>query len=236
MWEVRAVSVNQRRPPTHPLMENVLSETVQRIASEEPLASRLRRPGPVLLEHVCPAAQGFVVACVAHEHPLRSLWVVCPDPRRQEEIFNALLTWQVNPLFLPELEIPAVPDAVPDPEISAERLELLQKVTGGKRAVVVLTRQTLEDQVAAPQDLARQTKVYQRGQEINRDAFVAELIEAGYEQVPQVSSRGQFAVRGGILDVFSAQHALPVRIELFGEEIDSIRAFDLDEQTSIQVL
>jgi transcription-repair coupling factor (superfamily II helicase) len=217
-------------------MENVLLQTVQRIASEEPLASRLRRPGPVMLEHVCPAAQGFVAACAAHEHSSRSLWVVCPDPRRQEEIFNALLNWQVNPLFLPELEMPAVPDAVPDPEISAERLELLQKVAEGKRFVVVLTRQTLDDQVPAPQELARQTRIYHRGQTINRDAFVAELIEAGYEQVPQVNGRGQFAVRGGILDVFSAQHAMPIRIELFGEEIDSIRAFDLDEQTSIQVL
>ncbi|MBV9999621.1 MAG: transcription-repair coupling factor [Verrucomicrobia bacterium] len=217
-------------------MENVLLQTVQRIASGEPLASRLRQPGPVTLEHVCSAAQGFVVACAAHERPLRAVWVVCPDPRRQEEIFNALLNWQINPLFLPELEIPAVPDAVPDPEILAERLELLQKVAEGKRFVVVLTLQTLGDQVPAPQELTRQTRIYQRGQVINRDAFVAELIEAGYEQVPQVNGRGQFAVRGGILDVFSAQHATPVRIELFGDEIDSIRAFDLDEQTSIQVL
>src|SRR4051794_39588116 len=147
-------------------MDNVLLETVQRIASEEPLASRLQRHGPVALEHICQAAHGFVVACVAHQYPSRSLWVVCPDARRQEEIFNALLNWQSDPLFLPELEVPAVPDAVPDPEISAERLELLQRVAQGNRFVVVLTRRALEDQVPAPHDLFRRTKILRRGQAI----------------------------------------------------------------------
>ncbi len=51
-----------------------------------------------------------------------------------------------------------------------------------------------------------------------------------------MTTRGQFAVRGGILDVFSWQHAVPVRIELFGEDIDSIREFELDDQTSIQTI
>jgi transcription-repair coupling factor (superfamily II helicase) len=216
--------------------DNVLLTTVRRVASEEPLGSRLGGHGPVLLEHICAAAQGFAAACVAHRHLSRSLWVVCADSRRQEEVFNELLNWEADPLFLPELEVPAVADAVPDPEISAERLELLQKVAKGNRFVVVLTRQALEDRVPAPQELARQTTALVRGQTLSRDAFLAELTQAGYENVPQVNARGQFAVRGGIVDVFSAQHAVPIRIELFGEEIDSIRAFDLDEQTSIQVL
>jgi len=217
-------------------MENALLQTVWSVATGEPLRSFLNHQDQIWLEHVCPAAQGFVAACVAHERAARSLWVVCPDPRRQEEVFNALLTWQANPLFLPELEIPAVAEAVPDPEISAERLELLQRVADGKRFVVVLTQRTLEDQVPAADELTRQTRTLKRGETINRDQLMAELLASGYENVPQVNARGQFAVRGGILDVFSAQQAMPVRIELFGEEIESIRAFDLDEQTSIQLL
>ncbi|HEY0792084.1 MAG TPA: transcription-repair coupling factor [Chthoniobacterales bacterium] len=217
-------------------MENALLQTVQSVAAGEPLRPRLDHREPIRLEHVCLAAQGFVAACVAQERPARSLWVVCPDPRRQEEVFNALLTWQANPLFLPELEVPAVAEAVPDPEISAERLELLQRVAEGKRFVVVLTRRTLQDQVPAADELTRQTRTLKRGEIIDRDQLVTELLASGYEKVPQVNARGQFAIRGGILDVFSAQQAVPVRIELFGEEIESIRAFDLDEQTSIQVL
>jgi transcription-repair coupling factor (superfamily II helicase) len=64
--------------------------------------------------------------------------------------------------------------------------------------------------------------------------LLKQLADAGYEHVPQVSQRGQFAVRGGILDIFSFHHSLPARIELFGDEVDSLRHFDLDAQTSVQ--
>ena len=58
------------------------------------------------------------------------------------------------------------------------------------------------------------------------------LGKAGYERVAQVTTRGQFAVRGGILDVFSWQAPAPTRAEFFGDEIESLREFDLDNQTS----
>ncbi len=217
-------------------MENVLSSTIHAACETEPLRSQLRRKGAVELAHVAPAAQGFLVACAAHLHPARPLWVVCADPRRQEEVFGELANWQVQPLFFPDLEVPTAEDVVPDPETVAERLELLRKVAEGKRFVVVLTRQSLDDAVPAPGDLSGQTRVLKRGDTLDRDALIADLLAGGYEQVAQIDARGQFAQRGGILDVFSAQHAAPVRIELFGDEIESIRAFDLDEQTSIQTL
>ena len=75
-----------------------------------------------------------------------------------------------------------------------------------------------------------------RSTRLDREALIAQLAEAGYEHVAQVSARGQYAVRGGILDVFSFHHALPVRIELFDDEIESIREFDLDTQISVQHL
>jgi transcription-repair coupling factor (superfamily II helicase) len=137
---------------------------------------------------------------------------------------------------LPELEMPAIEGVVPDPEIVAERLELLQKISEGKRTVVVLCADSLGDLVPGATALKKQTKVIQRGDRLDREALIARLIESGYEQLAQVTARGQFAVRGGILDVFSWQHSAPVRIELFGEEVDSLREFDLDEQTSIQIL
>src|SRR5450755_1572338 len=62
------------------------------------------------------------------------------------------------------------------------------------------------------------------------------LGEVGYERVPQVTARGQFAVRGGILDLFSWQASLPVRAEFFDDEIESLREFDVDTQTSVRNL
>src|SRR5437879_2780167 len=62
------------------------------------------------------------------------------------------------------------------------------------------------------------------------------LVDASYERVAQVTTRGQFAVRGGIVDLYSWEATLPVRVEFFGDEIESLREFDIDTQTSVRDL
>jgi transcription-repair coupling factor (superfamily II helicase) len=217
-------------------MSEQLADIVDSIRNFEPILELLQRKNGVTLDHVCEGAQAFVAACVVRHHPARSCWVLCPDVRRQEEIFNGLLNWQIDALFFPEIELPALQGALPDPEIVSERLEVLQKVAEGKRAVIVLTESSLEDPVPSAQALRKQTLVLRRNDRLDRNALCESLLLSGYEKSPQVTTRGQFAVRGGILDIFSWHHSLPVRIELFGDDIDSIREFELDDQTSIQTL
>jgi transcription-repair coupling factor (superfamily II helicase) len=132
-------------------MSEKLAEIVDLIRDFEPVRNLLQRKDLVRFEHVFDGAQAFVAACVVRHHESRSCWIICPDVRRQEELFNGLLSWQVNALFFPELEIPAIKEAVPDPEIAAERLEVLQKVAEGKRAVIVLTEASLQDKVPSAQ-------------------------------------------------------------------------------------
>ena len=213
-----------------------LVKIVDSIRNSKPILGLLQAKGPVTLDHVSEGAQAFVAACVVRHHASRSCWILCPDVRRQEDLFNGLLNWEVDALFFPELELPAFEGALPDPEIVAERLEVLQQIAGGKRAVVVLTASSLEDQVPPAEALQKLSIALHRGDRLDRETLIETLIKSGYEQAPQVTTRGQFAVRGGILDVFSWQHAVPVRIELFGEDIDSIREFELDDQTSIQTI
>jgi transcription-repair coupling factor (superfamily II helicase) len=218
------------------MRDGSLVEIVDSIRNLEAFLRLLRTKGPVTLDHVCAGAQAFVAACVVSHHASRSCWILCPDVRRQEEIFNGLLNWEIEARFFPELELPAFEGALADPEIVAERLEVLRKITEGKRAVVVLTASSLEDRVPSAEALKKQSVVLRRGDSLNREALIETLLKNGYEKAPQVTTRGQFAVRGGILDIFSWQHSLPVRIELYGEEIDSIREFELDDQTSIQTI
>jgi transcription-repair coupling factor (superfamily II helicase) len=213
-----------------------LVKIVDSIRNSEPFLGLLQAKGPITLEHVSEGAQAFVAAGVVRYHASRSCWILCPDVRRQEDLFNGLLNWEVDALFFPELELPAYEGALPDPEIVAERLEVLQQIAEGKRAVVVLTASSLEDQIPPAEALQKQSIALRRGDRLDRETLIERLIASGYEQVPQVTTRGQFAVRGGILDVFSWQHAVPVRIELFGEDIDSIREFELDDQTSIRTI
>jgi transcription-repair coupling factor (superfamily II helicase) len=224
------------RVHSHAAMSEQLADIVDSIRNFEPILELLQRKSPLTVSHVCEGAQAFVAACGVRHHSSRSCWILCPDVRRQEEIFNGLLNWQIEALFFPEIETPAIQESVPDPEIVAERLEVLQKVAEGKRAVIVLTEASFEDLVPSAQSLRKQTFILRRNDRLDRDALCETLLKSGYEKSPQVTTRGQFAVRGGILDIFSWHHSLPVRIELFGDDIDSIREFELDDQTSIQTL
>ncbi len=188
---------------------------------------------PVEFSHVTESGQAFLVALLASELDC-ALWVVCENLREQERVHNELLTWHGEALFLPEMETAIVENSIPDPEITAERLEILQRLAKPGRKVVVLTRASLEGWV--PVVDKKQSVRVARAQRVDREALIGKLAKAGYENVPQVALRGQFSVRGGILDVFSWQMTQPVRLEFFDEEVESIRSFDLDVQTSFETL
>ncbi len=106
----------------------------------------------------------------------------------------------------------------------------------GQRHVIVATRASL-DQTAPKRGALREAALkLRRGTSKPLERVINSLGEAGYERVAQVTTRGQFAVRGGILDVYSWQAAAPIRAEFFGDEIESLREFDLDTQTSLRNL
>jgi len=214
---------------------------LERIREAEPVRERLRALSAgetVAFENVTEPAQAFVAAIIAGETKQRC-WIVCENARAQETVFNELLNWFPEAAFFPEKEIALGENMLPDPEIAAERLSLLQGLSGEKARearLLVLTKASLNEQVPSPAGLRADAVVLKRSGRLDRDALVARLAEAGYEPVSQVTMRGQFAVRGGILDVFAWNHTQPVRIELFGDEMESIRQFDLDAQTSVEHL
>ena len=223
------------RERRHPL--RMQTEILAQIAAAPAMAARLERVHrgeAVVFEHVTDAARATLAALIARSVQTR-LWVVCADVRAQEALYEELLNWFPAALFFPAADRAPIEGAVPDPENSAERLAILQRLRGAEREqIIVVTGQSLEENVPAP-DVLRGLELHLRlGAKLDRDRLLSQLTDAGYEHVSQVAARGQFAVRGGILDIFSFQHALPARIELFGEEIESIRHFELDAQTSVQ--
>lgn len=214
-------------------------DLLDRIAEAEPLEAllaKVRAGESVVFEHVIPSAQPFLCAAIIRQTKPR-VWVVCPNIRTQENVHNEIANWHPDAVLFPEMEQAPVEGALPDPETTAERLGILQKLGSDKaRQIIVLTSSTLDDPVPSREALKQIELRIARGSRLDRDQFLAQLDTAGYEQVPQVALRGQYAIRGGIIDVFSPHDALPVRIELFDDEIESIRRFDLDAQTSVQHL
>jgi transcription-repair coupling factor (superfamily II helicase) len=191
---------------------------------------------PVAFSHVTEPAQPFLVAGIATEIR-KTLWVLCPSVRSQESLYESLLNWEPNALFLPEAEFAAVENILPDPELGAERLALLNRVQREKGPhLIVATRAALDQPAPDPAALNAAVLVLRRGKQAPLEKTIEGLVAVGYDRVAQVTTRGQFAVRGGILDLFSWQAPRPVRIEYFGDDIESLREFDVDTQTSIRNL
>ena len=211
------------------------------VAASEVWAKRLtalsrKRKSPIALEHIDPAAQIFAAGAVLHAIAApRRVWLLAHDLRAQETLSHDLGTWWGSTLFFPEREELQIADALPDVESQAERLAILRGLTLApeKMEVLVVNVASLEEMVPRPQSLARSVVTVRAGDSLDLEKICTDLESAGYERVPQAAERGQFAVRGGIFDVYPWQTELPLRIELFDREVESIRQYDPDTQVSV---
>ncbi|WP_075079608.1 transcription-repair coupling factor [Terrimicrobium sacchariphilum] len=204
---------------------------------EPVLKGRLSRPGA--LSEVCESAQPFVASMVIRAQANRRVWVECPTLKAQEAFAAELAVWNAATRIFPELEAPADENdtVLADPETAAERLELLQ-LLGGKdyRGPVVVHTEQWTHHVPTSQSIAGAVLRLERDRTLSLDEATEKLAAAGYERTAQVGTRGQYAVRGGIFDVYSWQAPLPFRVELDDDRIESIREFHPDTQISISTL
>ncbi|WP_369038422.1 transcription-repair coupling factor [Stenotrophomonas maltophilia] len=141
----------------------------------------------------------------------------------------------------PSLPVVAFPDwetlpydrFSPHPDIISQRLSALHRLPTLKRGLVVVPVQTLQQQLAPRSYVIGGSFDLKVGQRLDLEAEKRRLESAGYRNVPQVMDPGDFAVRGGLLDVYPMGAEEPLRVELLDEDIDSIRAFDPETQRSL---
>jgi transcription-repair coupling factor (superfamily II helicase) len=121
----------------------------------------------------------------------------------------------------------------PHQDLISERLATLWRISQGEADVVVVPATTALYRVAPPSFLAGYTFHFQVKQKLQEAKLKAQLTLAGYSHVTQVVSPGEYAVRGGLIDLFPMGSTVPYRVDLFDDEIDSIRTFDPDSQRSL---
>jgi transcription-repair coupling factor (superfamily II helicase) len=183
---------------------------------------------------VAEAAQPFVAALVARASAGSRVWIVCSDVRAQEDFAAELMAWLPEARLLPELETLVGESVLPNPETSAERLEILGLLAQENSiGPLVIHAAQWAQEVPSARALTKSVLSLAKGDKVALSEAGETLGSAGYERVAQVASRGQFAIRGGIMDVFSWQASLPMRIEWDDEVVDSIRRFDPDTQISV---
>ena len=143
--------------------------------------------------------------------------------------------------FAPELRCALFPDwetlpydtFSPHQDLISERLATLWRISQGEADVVLVPATTALYRVAPPSFLAGYTFHFKAKQKLDEAKLRAQLTLAGYSHVSQVVSHGEYAVRGGLIDLFPMGSLVPYRVDLFDDEIDSIRTFDPDTQRSL---
>ena len=143
--------------------------------------------------------------------------------------------------FAPDLRVCVLPDwetlpydaLSPHQDLVSERLATLYTITRGEADVVLVPASTALYRVAPPAFLAAHTFFVARGERMNGEAFREQMTLAGYAHVTQVVSPGEYSVRGGLIDLFPMGSPLPYRIDLFDDEVDTIRTFDPDTQRTV---
>lgn len=120
--------------------------------------------------------------------------------------------------------------------ITRERMQVLRHLIEEKSGVVVTTIDGLMDHLLPLSMVESQILTVRQGEVIDIEEWKQRLVSLGYERMAQVDGMGQFSIRGGIVDIFPLTEELPVRIELWGDEVDSIRSFDPESQRSVEQL
>jgi transcription-repair coupling factor (superfamily II helicase) len=209
--------------------------------------------GPVVAYGLSSPAAAYAAARLLDVDPAARLVIVVPDESRALELARDLRLFVPlpagaragEPAAPPRADCISAPGTSPYAEVSADRGALFGRMTslyrlasGGDAAprAVVASAASLVRRVIPPAELLALCFRLERGQEIDRDGVVAALLAAGYRRAPVVEDPATFAVRGGVIDLFPPLYGLPIRLELLGDELESVRAFDPSSQRTLRPL
>src|SRR5690554_3712835 len=185
------------------------------------------------------SAQGLLLAKVAKQHN-RPLLVVTDDVasahRLEVEIRFYLSNSELPILHFPDWETLPYDSFSPHQDIVSERLQTLHHLPDFKRGILLVPIATLMQRIAPREFLDGNHLELKIGDQFDIEQWRLKLEKSGYRNVSQVIEHGEFAVRGAIIDLFPMGSRQPYRIDLFDDEIDTLRTFDPETQRSIDTI
>src|SRR5665213_3198359 len=222
-----------------------VSETLASVGRQTALESTISelRQGTARerLAGLTPTGKALVAAIIATE--LRRPMVILVESGARAEEFAASMQFFYKALagqeatevtVLPALDVLPWQEAAPHAEILETRAVTLWRFATGEARVVVAPIAAARMRLADATYYAEQARTLAREDPLSLDDLVAHLRRVGYESHDMVEMPGQFTVRGGIVDIFPAEAERPVRLELFGDTVESLREFDPNTQRSVR--
>ena len=199
----------------------------------EQMVQESQKSGAVIAASGMAGAQKAHAACALAARTGRPLLFLCDSERsatQTMEDLSALLGGGVS--LLPAREITFYQDVAASREVAYRRIEAMRKVLSGDARAIVAPADALLHRMMPREAFNRNTISLRVGDVTPIDQLIERLLAAGYTREYMVEGKGQFSVRGGIIDVYPADALSAVRIEFFDDELDSIRAVDVMSQRS----
>ena len=163
-------------------------------------------------------------------------FVLTYKEEKAKELYQDLSFFDPNTVLYPSRDVLFYSADVHSNHIERQRMDILKKIVEGKPLTIVACLDVLMEKMIPFEEFKEHCLTIDFESIIDTDALKLKLSELGYENSGLVEAPGQFGIRGGIIDIFPLTEELPVRIELWGDEVDSIRSFDTETQRSVEKL
>lgn len=216
-------------------MGRVFANPLAELAEYEEMVQCLQKgQGPLQVGGCLDSQKVHLMDALAADREWRL--VVTYSDSRAREIYEDFQYFQDSVSLYPARDLLFFSADIHGNLLTKQRMEVFRRLLEDTRGTVVTTLGGLMDHLLPLSQLAGYVKCVRLGDILDMDEWKDYLTAMGYERCGQVEAQGQFCIRGGILDVFPLTEEVPVRVELWGDEVDSIRSFDLESQRSIETL
>lgn len=194
-----------------------------------------RNQGPVFVSGCTDGAKAHLVSTLPREKKRGNYKVVVTaDESRAKEWAENYRFFGGDAVYFPAKDPLFYSADVHGNAIAKERLKGIESIIKGQGGVFILSIDALMDRVVPLSEIKKNRLTVDLETEVSEQEITKKFTAMGYERTPFVEAPGEFAVRGGIIDIFPFTSDCPYRIELWGEEVDSIRSFDAQSQRSIE--
>ena len=200
------------------------------------LTQQINKRNSILLNHFVGSTPSLLVAKLAEKY--EKVVVIHGDPESAQFLHGDLEALEVEQAsFFPATgHKPYDDQQITDSSIVVQRSEVLERINTQPKSVLVTSAPAVFEKIVAPEVFTKASVTIENGDKVEIDELKEQLVDQEYDPVKFVNQPGEFAHRGGILDVYPYSGEYPIRLEFFGDEVDSIREFDPDSQRSISFL
>lgn len=211
-----------------------LTNPINELESVRLTKEGLKKPGIIEINGLSDASKLHMAYTLSDDYKHKI--IVSFSEQKAKEIFEEYSFYDKNVCLYPAKDLIFYQADIHGNLLVKERLKTIKSLINNEPATIITTFDGLMNKLIPIEKITSHIITIKKGDILNTETLIKDLISLGYERNYQVETEGQFSLRGGIIDIFPLTDENPVRIELWGDDIDSIRCFDLSTQRSLQSL